>query len=192
MRHRLPASDRTARSCAGFSLLELIIAVSVLVMMTGALSPALVRYIEKGRERRDTQNIEMVYSAVSGALYDEIAYDALRSGLSENGVYSAPIAVSTLFLQEDAFSEAVKDYIPTPPRLISREARGKNDSNEIMVSVRERVDDATGIRELQTAVWAGDGGHCVDKGYVSGILPETVKTDTGADTETEEFLEEDV
>ncbi len=167
---------RSDRANAGFSLVELVIAVSVLVMMTGALSPALIRYVEKGRERRDAQNIEMVYSALTGAMYDEIAYDAVRSRL-QDGIYSAPIAVSTLFMQEDGFAEAVRLYIPTPPRLISREARGERDDYEIMIGVREDVDRNTGIRTMQTAVWAGDQEHSAGDDYEAGVLPESVTRD---------------
>ena len=167
---------RSDRWDAGFSLVELVIAVSVLVMMTGALSPALIRYVEKGRERRDAQNVEMVYSALTGAMYDEIAYDAVKSRL-QDGIYSAPVAVSALFMQEDGFAEAVKLYIPTAPQLISRDARGAGDNYEIMISVREEVDQNTGIRTMQTAVWAGDRDHSAGEDYEVGVLPDTVTRD---------------
>ena len=167
---------RSDRRNAGFSLVELVIAVSILVMMTGALSPALVRYIEKGRERRDAQSVETVYSALTGAMYDEIAYDAVKCRL-QDGIYSAPIAVSTLFMQEDGFAETVKLYIPTAPKLISHDARGEGDDYEIMISVREDVDQNTGIRTMQTAVWAGNETRCAGEDYEAGVLPDTVTRD---------------
>ncbi|MCR4763625.1 MAG: type II secretion system GspH family protein [Lachnospiraceae bacterium] len=164
---------------AGFSLIELVIAVSILVMMTGVLSPALIRYIERGRERRDAQNVEMVYSAAGGALYDESAYDALKSGLAKNGVYSAPFAVSALFLQEDAYADAVRDFIPTAPVLVSAEAMGADHDYEIMLCIRELVDEQTGIRTVVIGAWAGDASHCAGRDYACGVLPEGVTTDDG-------------
>lgn len=183
MRPKAENNLPVGRSEAGFSLLELVIAVSVLVMMTGVLSPALVRYIEKGRERRDRQNIEMVYNAVSGALYDETAYDAFMSGQKKDGVYSAPIAVSTLFLQEDNFAEAVKDYVPTPPVLLSRKALGERQDAQIMLSIREEIDRSSGIRTMQVSVWAGDAESCSGSDFYIGAANRDLKL---RETEPEE------
>lgn len=180
---RIPnrSSDATDLSRAGFSLIELIIAVSVMVMLTGVISPALVRYIERGRERRDQQNINMVYSALESVLYDEIAYDALKSSLSSNGVYSAPIAVSTLFLQDDSFADAVRDYIPVAPMLVSRKARGDSDTGEIMIFLREEVDRNTGIRMVRTGVWAGSSEQMSGDDFWAGFLPAGMEAPVTAD-----------
>ena len=58
----------------GFSLIELIIAVAILVVLSGLLAPQLIKYIEKSREAKDMQAIDSVYVAVSTALADEKAY----------------------------------------------------------------------------------------------------------------------
>ncbi len=171
-------SKTAPRRNAGFSLVELIISVSIMVMMTGAITPALMRYVEKGRERRDTQSIEMLYSALGGALYDEVAYDAVKSGLEKKGIYSAPIAASALFLQDDAFADAVRDYIPTAPELTSASAQGRGASYEIMLYITETIDPETGIRAIKCAVWAGDADHCAGSEYISGILPAFVTVDS--------------
>ncbi len=167
----------TPRRRAGFSLIELVIAVSIMVMMTGAVSPALVRYIEKGRERRDAQSIDMVCNALGGALYDEIAYDAVLSSLSAGGVYAEPLTVEAFFSMDDSFSEAVRYYIPTAPRLASKAAIGPDGDYEMMMSIRQVIDADTGIRTMKTAVWAGNKQHCADKTLQSGVLPDFVTID---------------
>ena len=49
----------------GFSLIELIIAVAILVVLTGVLAPQMVKYIEKSRETKDMQLLDSIYVAVS-------------------------------------------------------------------------------------------------------------------------------
>lgn len=48
----------------GFSLVELIIVISIIAILAAAISPALIRYIEKSRKRVDVQSAEMIYDAV--------------------------------------------------------------------------------------------------------------------------------
>lgn len=68
----------------GFSLIELIIAIAILVILTGLLAPQFMKYIEKSREAKDMQALDTVYTAVQGALTDETAYnDFIEAHLSE-------------------------------------------------------------------------------------------------------------
>ena len=46
-----------------------------------------------------------------------------------------------------------------------------------MISVRENVDQNTGIRTMQTAVWAGDRDHSAGEDYEAGVLPDAVSRD---------------
>lgn len=59
----------------GFSLIELIIAIAILIILTGMLAPQFMKYIEKSREAKDMQAMDTVYSSVQGALSDENAYN---------------------------------------------------------------------------------------------------------------------
>jgi prepilin-type N-terminal cleavage/methylation domain-containing protein len=58
----------------GFSLIELIIAIAILVILTGLLAPQFMRYIEKSREAKDMQTLDTVYEAAQAALTTEEAY----------------------------------------------------------------------------------------------------------------------
>lgn len=46
----------------GFSLIELIIAIAILIILTGLLAPQFMKYIEKSREAKDVQAMDTVYS----------------------------------------------------------------------------------------------------------------------------------
>lgn len=61
----------------GFSLIELIIAIAILVILTGLLAPQFMKYIEKSRLAKDLQSLDSVYTAVQGTLADETAYAGL-------------------------------------------------------------------------------------------------------------------
>lgn len=65
----------------GFSLIELIVAIAILVILTGLLAPQFIRYVEKSREARDRNTLDAVYVAVQAALADETVYDSVaKSG----------------------------------------------------------------------------------------------------------------
>lgn len=55
----------------GFSLIELIIAIAILVILTGLLAPQFMKYIEKARWAKGVQTLDSVYSALQVA-YVEI------------------------------------------------------------------------------------------------------------------------
>lgn len=75
----------------GFSLIELIIAIAILVILTGLLAPQFMKYIEKSREAKDMQTLDTVYTAVQGALADEEAYKDALSKL-ENKRLQGPLS----------------------------------------------------------------------------------------------------
>lgn len=79
----------------GFSLIELIIAIAILIILTGLLAPQFMKYIEKSREAKDVQAMDTVYSSVQAALANEGAYDAMITntadvtveGVTKAGIY---------------------------------------------------------------------------------------------------------
>lgn len=80
----------------GFSLIELIIAIAILIILTGMLAPQFMKYIEKSREAKDVQALDTVYSSVQAALANEAAYDAMITNTKEDAdakpiVYSAAV-----------------------------------------------------------------------------------------------------
>lgn len=66
----------------GFSLIELIIAIAILVILTGLLAPQFMKYIEQSREAKDIQTLDTVYSATQGALANQAAYKDLKDNMT--------------------------------------------------------------------------------------------------------------
>lgn len=80
----------------GFSLIELIIAIAILVILTGLMAPQFMRYMEKARESKDMQALDTVYGAVQTALADEEGYKEIKA---EKGIYAA-IGTTGVTLEE--------------------------------------------------------------------------------------------
>ena len=65
--------NRGKRICLdskGFSLVELIIVIAVMVILAGALAPVLIKYIEKSRKSKDIQNATALESTLVCAFSD--------------------------------------------------------------------------------------------------------------------------
>lgn len=54
----------------GFSLVELIIVIAVMVILAGTLAPVLIKYIEKSRKSKDIQNATTLESMLVCAFSD--------------------------------------------------------------------------------------------------------------------------
>ena len=84
----------------GFSLIELIIVITIMAVLTAILAPQLLRYVEQSREARDLTTIDEVHRAIQISLASEAVYAEVTSGetvtLSGGGVITvagnAPLA----------------------------------------------------------------------------------------------------
>lgn len=95
------------KNSKGFSLIELIIAIAILVILTGLLAPQFMRYMEKSREAKDMQVLDTIYGAVQVALANEDAYAAVTSG-AEGAVHdltSNGVSLATLMSQNSDKNE---------------------------------------------------------------------------------------
>lgn len=59
----------------GFSMIELIIVIAIMVVLAGFLAPALIRYINKSRLSTDISNGREIASAIMSAITDESVKD---------------------------------------------------------------------------------------------------------------------
>ncbi|WP_125143763.1 prepilin-type N-terminal cleavage/methylation domain-containing protein [Clostridium transplantifaecale] len=95
----------------GFSLIELIIAIAILIILTGLLAPQFMKYIEKSREAKDVQAMDTVYSAVQGALSDETAYnDFIKAHLTVSDSFTTTL---TDALNDGQFGKELGDLLGT-------------------------------------------------------------------------------
>ncbi len=58
----------------GFSLVELIIVIAIMAILSGALAPQLIKYLDKSRKATDVQTAQTIATAVNTALTNEAAY----------------------------------------------------------------------------------------------------------------------
>ena len=71
------------RADSGFSLIELLIAITVMVVLVGLITPSIIRYVDRAREVRDMQTIDTIYEGINAALTDEDAYDSFMEQIAE-------------------------------------------------------------------------------------------------------------
>ena len=76
----------------GFSLIELIIVITIMAILTALLAPQLLRYVEQSRQAKDAANMDELYRAVQLALTDEEVYANISDG--QKIVYGASGGVS--------------------------------------------------------------------------------------------------
>lgn len=60
----------------GFSLVELIIVIAIMAILAGAIAPALIRYIDKARASRATDEARVIVNATEAALATKAGEDA--------------------------------------------------------------------------------------------------------------------
>ncbi len=70
----------------GFSLVELIIVIAIMAILSAALAPQLMKYIEKSRVSTDSSSCASIESCVNAALAEEAVYKELATLGGENGL----------------------------------------------------------------------------------------------------------
>lgn len=83
----------------GFSLVELIIVIAIMAILSGALAPQLMKYIEKSRVSTDTSNCDAIKSVVNTTLASEDAY----AEITENSTITISAAANIAYDGSTAF-----------------------------------------------------------------------------------------
>ncbi len=130
------------RADSGFSLIELLIAITVMVVLVGLITPSIIRYVDRAREVRDMQTIDTIYEGINAALTDEDAYDSFMEQIAEqNGKVTwrygavdiesgdgAVVSTDNLYQSDpaDAFTKEYQAVMGNQmPTLVSNKAKGK-------------------------------------------------------------------
>ena len=75
----------------GFSLVEIIIVISIMAVLLGVITPALIRYLQKSRIIRDERNLDIVRESIETVLSNEDFYEDLADSsvvINEDGTIS--------------------------------------------------------------------------------------------------------
>ena len=163
----------------GFSLIELIIAVAILVVLSGLLAPQLIKYVERSRESKDMQALDSVYVAVNTALTNEAAYNKFTT---DHTTDRTDLKLETILGADDAFSKEVQSILgKTEVKLQSKRAKGSAGNGIIWVEVR--IDSTTddGVTGLTVGVYAGAAGTSAPTNYngdfaIGNVTPTKVTT----------------
>ena len=75
----------------GFSLVELIIVIAIMAILSAALAPQLMKYIEKSRVSTDQSSCAAIESCVNAALAEEAVYKEVAASGS-NGASAAGVS----------------------------------------------------------------------------------------------------
>lgn len=93
----------------GFSLVELIIVIAIMAILSGALAPQLIKYLDKSRKAADVQTAQTIATAVNTALTDEAAYNLAYPSTGT----SAPISLNTILSDSspDALEKELQEIL---------------------------------------------------------------------------------
>ncbi|MFV0342914.1 MAG: type II secretion system protein [Anaerocolumna sp.] len=132
----------------GFSLVELIIVIGIMAILSGALAPQVIKYLDKSRKAADIQTAQTIATAVNAALTNEQAY---AQAYASDGVTVLLESLSVSADDDDALETEIKSLlgsIPTP--------KFDSATNKTFIVVFNKADKTFNVYASPAAATAGD------------------------------------
>lgn len=105
----VPHKRKTRQNNSGFSLVELIIVISIMGVLLGVIAPAFIRYVQKSRIVKDEQNLDIVRQTIETMLSNEDFYDDLTNAsiiILEDG----SVSIENTKLSADEVERVTKEF----------------------------------------------------------------------------------
>ncbi|MBE5935119.1 MAG: type II secretion system protein [Lachnospiraceae bacterium] len=140
----------------GFSLVELIIVIAIMAILSAALAPQLMKYIEKSRVSTDDSSCTSIETCVNAALAEEAVYKQLaEAGGAGNLVFNVDFSSAdampsdgsniTMEVGTGAFDKLVTELASS---LGSLKAPKQTGMKYYVIEVESALDSASGTTQL--------------------------------------------
>lgn len=101
----------------GFSLIELVISIAILVILTGLLAPQFMKYIEKSRQTKMMQKLENIYSTLQVACIEAMEQgkadteSGITIDMGKTSTGTASFETAVLSLLKESIGEDEMEHI---------------------------------------------------------------------------------
>ena len=134
------AEEKYLSSNKGFSMVELIIVIAIIAIISGALAPALIKYINKSRISSDVDTGAAFARAIMAAVTNDAAYDDAEEHstpfpLNDMDKQDFKDEVFKTFGREDIYGKAKKDALGDPIPASNRQFYYTLDAERNLVQV---------------------------------------------------------
>ncbi len=100
---------RPFRRNDGFSLVELIVVIAIMAILTGALAPALIKYVKKAREAAYIEAADSIELAVETMVIDAGKDGYTVLGISYNGSTDGSVGTGEIYCKTDSGTSDISD-----------------------------------------------------------------------------------
>ena len=127
----------------GFSLVELIIVIAIMAILSAALAPQLMKYIEKSRVSTEQSSCSSIESCVNAALAEEAVYKDVAATGTTKGI-------------------VVNVYWESTSSGVNQKWEAYCENTDVSTNVKSLIDELKGtLSSLKEPKQTGKKGNCI-------------------------------